>query len=164
MPSPRLRHTARALLLDPDDRILLARHDLTQRHYGEVIWAPPGGGLEPGESPVDAVVRELREEVGYDAAPDDLRHVWHQVIISTTYAKDWDGAIHDYFVVRCTAFVPHGSSPDDLHTSEGITDFRWWSPSDLDAAEDPAVFRPRDLPTLFRDVLTEPTHTYPRYI
>src|SRR4051812_18702373 len=101
MASPRLRRTARALLLDADRRLLLARHDFTDRHIGAVIWAPPGGGLEPGETAVDAVVRELLEEVGYRAKVDEVRQVWHQEVVSPTYAKGWDGAIHDYFLVRC---------------------------------------------------------------
>lgn len=32
---------------------------------GVVRWFPPGGGLEPGESPAQAAVREAREETGY---------------------------------------------------------------------------------------------------
>jgi 8-oxo-dGTP pyrophosphatase MutT (NUDIX family) len=35
-----------------------------------VIWAPPGGGLEPGETPHEAVLRELIEEVGYEVTLD----------------------------------------------------------------------------------------------
>jgi 8-oxo-dGTP pyrophosphatase MutT (NUDIX family) len=32
----------------------------------------PGGGIDPGEHPEDAAVRELREETGYDVALDGL--------------------------------------------------------------------------------------------
>ncbi|MFZ8758719.1 8-oxo-dGTP diphosphatase [Microbacterium sp. HMH0099] len=35
----------------------------------------PGGKLEPGETPVDAAVREVREEIGVEVAPADLRPV-----------------------------------------------------------------------------------------
>lgn len=41
-----------------DDRFLLARHE----HSGR--WSLIGGAVEPGEEPVDAVVREVREEAG----------------------------------------------------------------------------------------------------
>jgi len=37
-------------------------------------WCFPGGAIEPGESPADALVRELREEVGLTVRP--IRQVW----------------------------------------------------------------------------------------
>lgn len=157
----RLRHTARALLLDADNRLLLARHDLTSRHIGEVIWAPPGGGLEVGETPVEAVVRELIEEVGYRASADEVRHVWHQEVVSPTYAKGWDGAIHDYFVVRCDAFMAKGDSAGHLLAGEGITEFKWWTLTEMDGMAGPEEFRPRHLPALLRELLGEPAGRYP---
>ena len=40
---------------------------------GRVFWCPPGGGLDAGETHVDAAVRELREETGLVLAPSELR-------------------------------------------------------------------------------------------
>ncbi|MFF2053365.1 NUDIX domain-containing protein [Leifsonia sp. NPDC058194] len=40
------------------DRLLLARHAISER------WSLIGGGIEPGEEPADALVREVREETG----------------------------------------------------------------------------------------------------
>jgi ADP-ribose pyrophosphatase YjhB (NUDIX family) len=45
-------------LRDADRRVLLARHS-----EGDV-WLLPGGGIEPGETPADAGVREMFEETG----------------------------------------------------------------------------------------------------
>lgn len=164
MSTPRLRHTARALLLDANDRLLLARHDLTSRHYGLVLWAPPGGGLDSGETPVDAVLRELMEEVGHEASADEVRHVWHQEVVSPTYAKDWDGAIHDYFVVRCESFAAKGTWTPEQLGGEGITEFRWWTLADMDELAAPEVFGPRHLPALLRDLLSERASKYPIHI
>ena len=57
-PEPRIRVSA---LLRWEDRILLCRHEKAGR--GE-YWLLPGGGVNAGESLVDALHRELSEEVG----------------------------------------------------------------------------------------------------
>ena len=56
---PRIRVSA---LLRWRDRILLCRHEKPGREY----WLLPGGGVNSGESLVDALRRELSEEVGID--------------------------------------------------------------------------------------------------
>lgn len=33
----------------------------------------PGGGIEEGETPIDAMIREVREEVGLDVIPDTIK-------------------------------------------------------------------------------------------
>jgi 8-oxo-dGTP pyrophosphatase MutT (NUDIX family) len=57
--TPALREAARAVVLDPSDRVMLLRYD---ENGG--CWATPGGSLEPGETHRQAVIRELREELG----------------------------------------------------------------------------------------------------
>lgn len=53
-----LAPAAGVAIFDGAGRILLARH------VHDSLWATPGGGVEPGESPLDAAVREVREETG----------------------------------------------------------------------------------------------------
>ena len=57
---PRLRPAVRAVLVDGADRVLLVRFQFGER----VVWATPGGGIEPGEEVLEALRRELLEEVG----------------------------------------------------------------------------------------------------
>ena len=51
----RIRPAARALVVDPDDRVLLVRFEFP----AGTRWALPGGGIEPGETPEEAIRREL---------------------------------------------------------------------------------------------------------
>ena len=57
---PRIRVSA---LLRWNERILLCRHEKPGKEY----WLLPGGGVQSGESLVDALNRELWEELGIDA-------------------------------------------------------------------------------------------------
>lgn len=47
------------IISNPSGEILLLRHS-----YGPAVWAFPGGGVDKGEDPRDAALREVREELG----------------------------------------------------------------------------------------------------
>ena len=78
-----------ASIFDNSGRILLVRHG-----YGSRQWSTPGGRVEPGESPVTALLREVTEEIaceirsahliGVYAKPyrDDLVLSFHATIVS----------------------------------------------------------------------------------
>ncbi|MFK0300413.1 (deoxy)nucleoside triphosphate pyrophosphohydrolase [Brevundimonas sp. NPDC090276] len=51
-------------LVDPDGRVLIAKRPEGKQLAG--MWEFPGGKVEPGERPEQALIRELKEELGID--------------------------------------------------------------------------------------------------
>jgi 8-oxo-dGTP pyrophosphatase MutT (NUDIX family) len=58
------RPAVRIICLDADARVLLLCWQ--DPFDGSRLWEPPGGGIEPGETPYEAACRELAEETGLD--------------------------------------------------------------------------------------------------
>jgi ADP-ribose pyrophosphatase YjhB (NUDIX family) len=56
-----------AIIFDDRQRVLCVR-----MNYAEYNWTTPGGRVEAGESPMAALVREVREETGFDVVPTEL--------------------------------------------------------------------------------------------
>lgn len=147
-----LRHSVRALILDEADRILLCRFAIPEP-AGTVVWAAPGGGIEPGETPLAALRRELLEEVGL-AVSADPPHVWHQEVVAPGHAAGYDGVINDYFLVRTAGFDPRGTLSDAELAAESISGLEWWGPSEVARYDGPDLFSPRDLATPLTALVT----------
>lgn len=135
-----MRASARAVVLDEDDRVLLCRfvfpHPAVPAGV-QVVWAAPGGGIEPGEDAPAALRRELREEIGLAVAADPP-HVWHQVV-------EAHGIVNDYFLVRTAHFAPAGEFTTAQLAAEHIAGFRWWRLAEIAGYRGPDLFSPRDL-------------------
>ena len=58
----------RAFVIDPAGRVFLVKHSYVSG------WHLPGGGVEPGETLIDALIRELREEGNLEPTAPPLLH------------------------------------------------------------------------------------------
>lgn len=113
-----LRVAAYAVVTDDDGRLLLARWTEGRR----VAWTMPGGGLEPGESPEDAVRRELREETGYSVKVGELLGIHSRVIPATQRVQKAAEPLHTLRIVY-RAQVTGGKLQFE---TDGSTDMAEW--------------------------------------
>jgi len=61
---------AACALLDPEGAVLIAKRPEGRPLAG--LWEFPGGKIEAGEEPEEALIREIHEELGIDIAKSDL--------------------------------------------------------------------------------------------
>jgi len=88
---------AACALIDADGRILMSQRPEGKAHAG--LWEFPGGKLEAGERPENAIVRELREELGIEPCERCLQpfsFVSHSypdfdLLMPLYLCRQWDG-------------------------------------------------------------------------
>jgi 8-oxo-dGTP pyrophosphatase MutT (NUDIX family) len=120
----RTRVGAYALCLDADRRILLCR--LSGREVEPGAWTLPGGGIDFGEDPANAVLRELEEESGLTGVVEGLAGVFSHRYEGSPYA---DGRDLHFLGVLYRVRVTGGDLRDEV---DGSTDCcAWHAPATL---------------------------------
>jgi 8-oxo-dGTP pyrophosphatase MutT (NUDIX family) len=144
----RIRQAVRALLIDPADRVLLVRFEFPTA----TRWALPGGGLEDGENHVEALRRELAEEVGLTDA-DIGPHIWDRLHIVPFLNGSFDGQRERVHLVRCPSFVARPQLSWERMNAEFVYELRWWTVDEIGGSE--MHFVPQELHTLVTALLID---------
>jgi 8-oxo-dGTP diphosphatase len=114
-----IRVAAYGVIVD-EGRILLAHWN----EGGRSGWTLPGGGIDPGEDPVDAVVREIAEETGYAAEAGGLLGIDSHIVPAEHRFVPDAGPLHALRIVY-RARVVSGALANEL---DGSTDEAAWFP------------------------------------
>ncbi len=85
-------------------------------------WTLPGGGIEPGEDPRDAVVREVLEETGLEARVGKLIGVDSRVMIREEVPEGTDPELHTIRIIY-RASVKDGPLQNEV---DGSSDEARW--------------------------------------
>ncbi len=141
------RITCRLILLDPDNRILLMKiRGEWGNDTGKPIWITLGGGLEEGESVMDAAIREAWEESGIE----DIEIGPAVAYIETMgWLNKQPCLFRETFVA---AHAPTAETRQDNWTEierKVVAELRWWTLDELRATDEIV------LPTMLVDLLPD---------
>jgi 8-oxo-dGTP diphosphatase len=105
--------TALALIQNKAREYLLVKHA-----YDSCWYSAPGGGVEAGESPQAAVIRELREELGVEIALEYLVGI---------YEVNWGSRTTLVYLFACK--ITDGKIR--INQPEEIESFAWFTPEQM---------------------------------
>lgn len=137
------RETARVVLQNRSGRFLLMLTHFEARTGLSPRWITPGGGIDEGETPIVAAVRELREETGHRVEQDALG----ELIAAVPGYWDWpDGEnFHSYVDHFFALRVDDDFTIDTTGWTESerhdVLELRWWTLDEI-RAENPFVGPP----------------------
>jgi 8-oxo-dGTP diphosphatase len=127
-PSVRARKLVVAGLVTADGKVLV-----TQRRADQSLplkWEFPGGKIESGEGPVEALARELREEIG----------------VEVEVGRVWEVLFHAYESFDLLMLVYHCVVASGEPRCVEVADLAWCAPSELSRYD----ILPADLPLVKR--------------
>ena len=134
------RETARIMLIDEENRIFLLKTHFDPEVGLPPRWLTPGGGIDSGESTLQAAVRELYEETGMTVSPEVLG----EPVLVASGRWDWADGLnyHTYtdtiYELKVQNFQPDtsGFTQDELRD---ILEYRWWTLEEILESKEPTA-------------------------
>lgn len=138
-----IRPSVTAVIFDPHDRVLL------QQRGDNGYWGLPGGSVELGETVAEAILREVREESGYEAEIVRLIGVYSNPQHTVVHYPG--GNVVHYISCLFECRLLHGTPT----TSEETLALAWFAPDNL-----PTPFVPHHLQRLHDALARQPEAFY----
>lgn len=118
------RHVGSALLMMPAATAVIHNDEgnVLVVYSEDGFWGTPGGALDPGESAAEAIVREVREELGVEVEPERVLAVYS---IRIKYPND-DEVAYTSTAFRCRLVS------GEIEAADGeILDWEWVPPAEV---------------------------------
>jgi mutator protein MutT len=111
-----LKKNAVAIIVNSDNKFLLLKRSDDPKIWMPNKWALVGGGIEKGESPEEAVKREIKEEIGLDI----------DKFIKTFSIQRHKDSIEHIFACR------YDGDPTEITLNEENTNYGWYDIKEID--------------------------------
>ncbi|AGT32038.1 DNA mismatch repair protein MutT [Geobacillus genomosp. 3] len=136
----RIRKCARAVIINERNEILLQKFEFRDVAGNKVLWVTPGGGIEENETPVEALKRELYEELGIVVDVLDEPIFQLDVWIEGKHGSFISREIYYQITIQSdTALSTEQMTRNEKDTLKGL---KWWSKDELQKIDD---FAPREI-------------------
>ena len=131
---PVLRQAGRIFVLDGEQRVLLM-HERRDIGSDRTHWITPGGGVEPGESLVQAALREVYEETGLRLELDPAAEPMYSERVRFSIAGRDIDQTNFYFLVRVPSGLPVRPAGHTDIEQLVVLGHRWWPLEELAASD-----------------------------
>ncbi|KHF26811.1 MULTISPECIES: NUDIX domain-containing protein [Anoxybacillus] len=140
----RIRKYARAVIVNECHEILLQKFEFSDVVGNVVLWVTPGGGVKENEAPIEALKRELREElnIAVDIHGEPLFGI--DILIEGKNGSFISREIYYKITIQSnTVFSMEKMTEKEKNT---FMDLKWWSKEQLKKLEN---FAPREILNYF---------------
>ena len=119
------------------DKVLLIHHQKLD------LWLPVGGHIKKNETPDEALLREIKEEIGIDAEIINYNDLAVEGNAKKNLAIPFNVNVHSAGDHEhcCFFYVCRAINPEKLKINHEIKNFEWFSKSDLNKKYVPADVR-----------------------
>ena len=126
------------MLRERDGRVEVLLSRLAPRVSRTELWTLPGGGIDHGEDPREAVIREIQEETGLDATVGETAHVYSAHLPRASR----DGLLVDAHAIRIVYngwVSPDAPTPRVIEVDGSTSEAAWKSLEDVVSGEVPVA-------------------------